>query len=53
MIKKENPDIALFMEMSAPWLFPLQQINDILPHSVTEASKAEVEIYSKLLLANS
>lgn len=52
MIREENPDIAVLVEMSDRWLFPLQQINDTLPYSVTEASKAGVAIYSKLPLAN-
>jgi endonuclease/exonuclease/phosphatase (EEP) superfamily protein YafD len=48
IIRKENPDIAMFYEVTAPGQQQLDTLNDILPFSV--GRNTEVLIYTKLSL---
>lgn len=54
LVKDENPDLAVFVEVSNAWAEELKVLNDLLPYSFThqDSPKYGVAIYSKLPLQN-
>ncbi|MEW6495686.1 MAG: endonuclease/exonuclease/phosphatase family protein [Cyanobacteriota bacterium] len=54
LVRKENPDIAVFDEIHENWLEPLNSLKEILPYSVKQVNPASIGItvYSKLPLEN-
>lgn len=49
LVKKEQPDIAVFLELDEFWANQLQSINDILPYAVGRANPDNmgIAVYSK------
>lgn len=53
LVRKENPDVAIFPEASDPWAKELKALQDILPYSASHHYPTDgIAIYSKLPLAN-
>ena len=53
LVRKENPQIAIFPEASDPWAKELKAFQDILPYSASHHYPTDgIAIYSKLPLAN-
>ncbi len=54
LVRKERPDIAIFMEVNGAWIKQLESIADIFPYSVARVnpSISGIAIYSKLPLEN-
>jgi endonuclease/exonuclease/phosphatase (EEP) superfamily protein YafD len=50
LLRREEPDIAVFVEMNRDWVKQLEAVRDILPHSfaVANPSVSGVAIYSKI-----
>jgi endonuclease/exonuclease/phosphatase (EEP) superfamily protein YafD len=55
MVKAENPDLAVFQEVTDAWAKELAALHDILPYSIVpqDTNKFGIVIYSKLPLENS
>lgn len=54
LVRKEKPDIAVFVEVSNRWAKELEALRDILPYSALQQDSDSfgTEIYSKLPLRN-
>ena len=54
MVREENPDIAVFLEVDDTWVAQLQRLKDILPHEFGQANPYNfgVSIYSRIPLEN-
>jgi endonuclease/exonuclease/phosphatase (EEP) superfamily protein YafD len=53
LVRKENPDVAIFPEASDTWAKELKALQDILPYSASHHYPTDgIAIYSKLPLAN-
>lgn len=50
LLRREQPDIAVFVEMNQAWVKQLEAVRDILPHSfaVANPSVSGVAIYSRI-----
>lgn len=50
LLRREQPDIAVFVEINRDWVKQLEAVRDILPHSfaVANPSVSGVAIYSKI-----
>ncbi len=53
-VKKENPDIAVFMEVNGAWVKQLSSLSDILPYSFTKPNpyNSGMAVYSRMPLEN-
>jgi len=53
-VKKENPDIAVFMEVNDAWVKQLSSLADILPYSFTKPNpyNSGIAVYSRMPLEN-
>lgn len=53
LVRKEQPDVAIFLEASDPWETELKALQDILPYSASHHYPTDgIAIYSKRPLAN-
>jgi endonuclease/exonuclease/phosphatase (EEP) superfamily protein YafD len=54
LVRKEKPDVAVFLELDEFWANQLQSINDILPYAVGRANPYNmgIAVYSKRPLEN-
>jgi endonuclease/exonuclease/phosphatase (EEP) superfamily protein YafD len=54
MVREENPDIAVFLEVDDTWVAQLQSLKDILPYDFGQANPYNfgIAVYSRLPLDN-
>jgi endonuclease/exonuclease/phosphatase (EEP) superfamily protein YafD len=54
LVRKESPDLAIFMEVSDPWVAQLNTLSDILPYSFGQANpyNSGLVVFSRNQLIN-
>lgn len=54
MVREENPDVAVFLEVDDTWMAQLQNLKDILPYEFGQANPYNlgIAVYSRLPLEN-
>ena len=54
LVRREKPDVAVFMEINEAWVKQLNSLNDILPNTVANANPYNlgIAVYSKRKLEN-